>query len=160
MHLCPTVSACWSESSKQIKVPSPGDDEKYQVFGSVAYRTGDLIYSQEDNKSTIEYLHHIEQLFVRWPDRPIVLIPDNYSVHLAKKVKELERKHFGRFMQGFLPTYSPTLNPIEMLWRQVRRWVTDNYRFETLTDLKEAAQDTFDALARAPSRVLSTIGGG
>ena len=96
------------------------DDEKYQVFVSVAYRTGDIIYSQEHNKSTIEYLDHIEQLFVRWPDRPIVLIRDNYSVRLAKKVKELVRKHFGRFMQVFLPTYSPTLNPIEMLWHELQ----------------------------------------
>ena len=96
------------------------DDEKYQVFGSVAYRTGDIIYSQEHNKSTIEYLDHIEQLFVLWPDRPIVLIRDNYSVRLAKKVKELVRKHFGRFMQVFLPTYSPTLNPIEMLWHELQ----------------------------------------
>lgn len=159
MHLCPTISACWSESGKQLKVVSPGDDEKYQVFGSVDCRTGDLIYSQQDRKRTVEYLAHIEQILARWPDRPIVLICDNYSVHLAKKVKELERKHFGRFMQVLLPTYSPTLNPIEMLWRQVRRWVTHNYRFDTLADLKQAACSTFDALGHVPSRVLSIIGG-
>lgn len=159
MHLCPTISACWSEFGKQINVLSPGDDEKYQVFGSVDWRTGDLVFSQQDRKSNIEYLAHIEQLLARWPDRPIVLICDNYSVHLAKKVKELERKHFGRFMQVFLPTYSPTLNPIEMLWRQVRRWVTHNYRFETLNDLKDAARSTFDSLIGAPWRVLSIIGG-
>lgn len=159
MHLCPTTNACWSESGKQLKVLSPGDDEKYQVFGSVDYRTGDLIVNQEERKSTVEYISHIEQLLARWPDRPIVLICDNYSVHLAKKVKELERKQFGRFMQVFLPTYSPTLNPIEMLWRQVRRLVTHNYRFETLADLKQAAYCTFQMLAGAPSRVLSIIGG-
>lgn len=159
MHLCPTISACWSESGKQIKVTSPGDDEKYQVFGSVDYRSGDLVFSQEDSKTTTEYIAHIEQLLARWSERPIILICDNYSVHLAKKVKELERKHFGRFMQVTLPTYSPTLNAIEMLWRYVRRLVTHNYRFQTLAELKDAAYSTFDVLAHTPDRVLSIIGG-
>jgi len=157
MHLCPTTSACWSEAGKQVEIQSPGDDEKYQVFGSVNYRTGELIFNQEDHKATSEFVFHVEQLLARWQDRPIIVICDNYQVHKTKIVKELERRHFGRLMLVYLPTYSPHLNPIEMLWRHVRRLVTHNYRFPTLADLRQAV---YNALEELPSlSVLSIIGG-
>ena len=53
--------------------------------------------------------------------RPCVVVVDNYSVHHAAPVKaatpDLERRGVSFF---FLPPYSPELNPIEPVWRQVK----------------------------------------
>jgi transposase len=64
----------------------------------------------------------------------------------------------GRLVLLYLPTYSPWLNPIEMLWRQFRREVTHCELFATLTALLQAAQDFFDRYNRCPAHVLSIIG--
>ncbi len=64
----------------------------------------------------------------------------------------------GRLVLLYLPTYSPWLNPIEMLWRHFRREVTHCELFETVKALLQATQDFFDRHNRTPERVLSIIG--
>jgi transposase len=58
----------------------------------------------------------------------------------------------------YLPTYSPWLNPSEMVWRHVRREVTHGELFPTLAVLLQAAQEFFDRYHQCPHRVLSIIG--
>ena len=64
----------------------------------------------------------------------------------------------GRLVLLYLPTYSPWLNPIEMLWRHFRREVTHGELFEDMDALLKAAQDFFDRHNLIPDRVLSIIG--
>ena len=155
----PTITSCWSPSSEQVNVESAGNDEKHQLFGSVDYRTGDIIFSDQQRKRTSEYISHLEQILAKYPDRPIILITDNYQIHKTKAVKELERRHFGRLLQVYLPTYSPHLNPIEMLWRHVRRLVTHNYKFDTIAAVIEAVRRVLEQLSKHADQVLSIIGG-
>lgn len=63
-----------------------------------------------------------------------------------------------RLVLLYLPTYSPWLNPIEMLWRHFQREVTHCELFETLETLLLAAQNFFDRYNLCPQRVLSIIG--
>jgi transposase len=58
----------------------------------------------------------------------------------------------------YLPTYSPWLNPIEMLWRHFRREVTHCELFESLDALLKAAHAFFDRYNQRTERVLSIIG--
>lgn len=64
----------------------------------------------------------------------------------------------GRLVLLYLPTYSPWLNPIEMLWRHFRREVTHCELFQTVKVLIEAAYDFFARYNRCPELVLSIIG--
>jgi transposase len=64
----------------------------------------------------------------------------------------------GRLVLLYLPTYSPWLNPIEMLWRQFRREMTHNELFPTVKSLLAAARNFFDRYNREPARTLSVIG--
>jgi hypothetical protein len=53
--------------------------------------------------------------------KPLVVILDNATVHTAKKLKpywELLAENGMQFY--FLPTYSPELNRIDMLWRKMK----------------------------------------
>lgn len=55
-------------------------------------------------------------------------------------------------------TYSPWLNPIEMLWRHFRREVTHRELFQTVQALLTATRDFFNRYNCTPDRVLSIIG--
>jgi DDE superfamily endonuclease len=57
-----------------------------------------------------------------------------------------------------VPTYSPWLNPIEMLWRQFRREVTHGALLASLDGLLQAAHACFDRDNQGPERVFSSIG--
>lgn len=64
----------------------------------------------------------------------------------------------GRLVLLYLPTYSPWLNPIEMLWYHFRREVTRCEIFENMKVLLAAAKECFDRFNQRPQQLLSVIG--
>lgn len=63
---------------------------------------------------------------------------DNASSHKSHKVKQFVSKCKDRLELLFLPPYSPDLNPIERVWKNLRYHVTHNIYFETLEFLENA----------------------
>ena len=93
--------------------------------------------------------HPAERVYVAW---------DNANTHQEEEVDAVVRGAAGRLVLLYLPTYSPWLNPIEMLWRHFRREVTHCELFESVKALLSAAQDFFDHYNLCPQRILSVIG--
>jgi transposase len=83
---------------------------------------------------------------------------DNASMHQDDEVEEIVRGAAGRLVLLYLPTYSPWLNPIEMLWRHFRREVTHCELYETVKALIEASYDFFKRFNKTPEKTLSIIG--
>ncbi len=83
---------------------------------------------------------------------------DNATTHEDDEVDAVVQAAGGRLVLLYLPTYSPWLNPIEMLWRHFRREVTHCELFETMQALLAAARDCFDRFNRCPHSILSVIG--
>jgi tRNA U34 5-methylaminomethyl-2-thiouridine-forming methyltransferase MnmC len=72
-------------------------------------------------------------------ERPCVVVVDNYAVHRGPAVREarpaLEAAGGAWF---YLPPYSPELNPIEAVWRQVKYQELPRRSYTTAVDLKDA----------------------
>ena len=83
---------------------------------------------------------------------------DNANTHEDEEVEAVVREAAGRLVLLYLPTYSPWLNPIEMLWRHFRREVTHCELFEHIQALVTAAQEFFARYNQHPERILSIIG--
>jgi putative transposase len=64
----------------------------------------------------------------------------------------------GRLVLLYLPTYSPWLNPIDILWRHFRREVTHCELFPSVRELLEAAKSFFDRYNNMKDRILTIIG--
>jgi len=56
------------------------------------------------------------------PNKRIILILDNFSSHRSKLVREFAEGH--NITLVFLPPYSPDLNPIEQIWRAIKREIS------------------------------------
>lgn len=93
--------------------------------------------------------HPTGMMYVAW---------DNADTHEDDEIEEVVRTAAGRLVLLYLPTYSPWLNPIEMLWRHFRREVTHGELFETKQALLAAAQEFFDRYNQCPEKILSIIG--
>ncbi len=50
----------------------------------------------------------------------VYLIVDGHRIHRAKKVQEFVRTSQGRLTLVLLPSYSPELNPDELVWHHVK----------------------------------------
>lgn len=81
--------------------------------------------------------------------RPCVVVLDNYSVHHSHAVKDdlpdltASNVHFC-----YLPPYSPELNPIEPVWRQVKYQDMPQRSHPTDTALQAAVETAFTTRAR------------
>ena len=60
---------------------------------------------------------------------------DNSNTHEDDEIEEVLRGAAGRLVPLYLPTYSPWLNPIEMLRRHFRREVTHCEHFPSIEAL-------------------------
>jgi len=75
--------------------------------------------------------------------RKMVLITDNAKYHHAILHREWREEHTDRFVLDFLPPYSPDLNPIERVWKVVRRICLHNRYFHTLKDVEKVVETQF-----------------
>jgi transposase len=100
----------------------------------------------------------LQAVIDRHPTGTISMAWDNADTHADHEVEAGVRAAAGRLVLRYLPTYSPWLNPIELLWRQFRREVTHGERFASLDALLKAAHAFFDRYNQRTERVLSIIG--
>ena len=100
----------------------------------------------------------LEALLEKHPRATVYVAWDNSNTHEDDEIEAVLRGAAGRLVLLYLPTYSPWLNPIEMLWRHFRREVTHCELFPNIKALIAAAYDFFERYNRCPWRVLSIIG--
>ena len=148
----------WSPKAQQVMIPTPRQPEKRYGIGAVNYHTGEAIVQFRRRKRRQEIAQLLEALLAKHPAGTIYVAWDNASTHEDDEVEAVVRAAAGRLVLLYLPTYSPWLNPIEMLWRHFRREVTHCELFASVKALLAAAADFFTRYNRDPRHTLSVIG--
>jgi transposase len=154
----PTLRAMWGPKGQQIMIPTPGQPKTHYGLGAVNYHTGETVVLIRKRKRRREVAELLQSLLDKHPTGTIYVAWDNFIAHQDDEVEAVVRSAAGRLVLLYLPTYSPWLNPIEMLWRHFRREVTHGELFQTVKVLIEAANDFFFRYNRCPEKVLSIIG--
>ena len=148
----------WSPKGQQVMIPTPAQPTKHYGIGAVDYYTGETVVLVKRRKRRKEIAELLDALVEKHPTGTIYVAWDNAGTHEDDEVEVAVRAAAGRLVLLYLPTYSPWLNPIEMLWRQFRREVTHNELFQTVKSLLAAAREFFDRYNQEPCRILSVIG--
>lgn len=148
----------WSPVGQQIMIPTPQQPYKRYGLGAVDYHTGRTVVLFRRRKRRLEVAELLQALLDKHPEGSIYVAWDNSNTHEDDEVEAVLRAAAGRLVLLYLPTYSPWLNPIEMLWRHFRREVTHCELFASVKALLAAAQNFFDCYNCHPERVLSIIG--
>ena len=154
----PTLRAMWSPKGQQVMIRTPGQPTRHYGIGAVNYHTGERVVIFRKRKRRREIAELLEALLDKHPTGTIYVAWDNADTHQDDEVEGVVQAAAGRLVLLYLPTYSPWLNPIEMLWRHFRREVTHCELFETVKALLTAAQDFFDRYNCCPHHLLSIIG--
>jgi transposase len=154
----PTLKAMWSPEGQQVMIPTPAQPKKRYGIGAVNYHTGESVVLIRRRKRRREVAELLEALLEKHPRGIVHVGWDNSNTHEDEEIEAVLRGAAGRLVLLYLPTYSPWLNPIEMLWRHFRREVTHCELFPNIKKLVEAAYDFFARYNRCPWRTLSIIG--
>jgi transposase len=148
----------WSPVGQQVMIPTPAQPTKHYGIGAVNYHTGETVVLLKRHKRRREIAELLQALVDKHPTGTIYVAWDNACTHEDDEVEMVVRAAAGRLVLLYLPTYSPWLNPIEMLWRHFRREVTHCELFQTVKALLVAAREFFDRYNQDPCRILSIIG--
>jgi transposase len=164
LNLLPGILRCWTLRGSQRKITTPGVNVKRYGFGAVNYVTGKTLYRIEEHKNSDGFCAFVKQFMqtvTQSPDylgQKIVLVVDNFIIHHSQKTLKFLDQYVDQLVLFALPTYSPWLNLIELLWKHLRRKVTHNHLFETIAQLVQAVCSFLKALNRTPQLTLSIIG--
>lgn len=147
LHWCPDIGSVYTVEGQQIKVRSPGyQNPWYALFGSLLYPSGEGVYTIHTNKRHQEVATHLQLLIDLDPNVFWFVVLDNASAHTTQKLEAFAQQNQNRLELVFLPTYSPHLNLIEILWRFMRGQVTRNHFFESLVAEAEAVVNWLNKL--------------
>lgn len=104
------------------------------------------------------HLRHVGRVYPKEEHSEVVLLIDNAPWHAGRVIDEAlgENPHL-RLKR--LPSYSPQLNPIERLWKALRRRATHNRLFDALADLKKSLRASLCYFQTMRGRVKTLLRG-
>ena len=117
MSWLPTLRKMWSPKGQQVMIPTPGQPKTQYGLGAINYQTGETVVIIRKRKRRKEVAELLQALLDKHPKETIYVAWDNAITHQDDEVEAVVRGAAGRLILLYLPTYSPWLNPIEMLWR-------------------------------------------
>jgi len=109
-----------------------------------------MVYRKKFNgKLFIEFLRRL----TRDVHRPVYAIADQHKVHTSAKVEDWLRQHAQQIRLFFLPTYSPELNPDEMVNNDVKSEVLGRNRPRNAKELVRKVRSSLQSRQKRPSYV-------
>lgn len=102
-----------------------------------------------NSKAFIEFLKRL----IKQIKGKIFLIVDQYSVHKSKEVEEWLSKHKSRIELFFLPTYSPDLNPDELLNNDLKSSIYKSKRPSDKKELKSMLVNKMKSFQKNPEKI-------
>jgi transposase len=118
----------WQFADEQISIAA-AKGRSINCFGLLS-RDNELIYKTTEKIINAAFvLTFLDELSLKIT-KPTVIVLDNARIHTARKIKERLKYWQQRGLYIFyLPPYSPHLNIIERLWRELKqRWLKpENY---------------------------------
>ncbi len=89
--------------------------------------------------------------------RPVILVWDRLPAHRSGKVQAFLKSERSWISEERLPPYSPTLNPVELLWANLDSTVLANTSVDDLTDLAQRARRGVAKLQKRPTVGISFL---
>ncbi len=113
---------------------------------------GQLYYTVREGPVTAEVFRKFLERIAEEADRKILLVVDNCSIHRARIIQEWLEENQAAVELYFQPTYSPQVNPVELLWALVKRRVSRELS-KTEEQLRDNLEAAFQSLKKAPEQV-------
>ena len=131
--------------------------ERLNWDGADDFSHGRCLLWQDGGCNTEQTICFLTQLaaWVGPTTRPVVIVWDGAPWHRSQRVQEAAT-NLG-FTLRPLPAYSPDLNPIEGLWKWLRKEVTQLHSYDTLGALSAACLAFIDRINAHPLHIISRL---
>ena len=153
-----TLTYTWAPVGEQPTVPTSGIRKGYKVFGLIDYFSGNFFYKTLDGRFNSEsYKAFLWDILIK-TKKNIILIQDGARYHTSAAMKSFFEQFRHRLTVYQLPPYSPDFNPIEKLWKNVKKDEIHLHYFPDFDSLKQKVQVALLHFADKQKDILELFG--
>ena len=146
-HHNAVISYGWIKKGEDFEILCNSGRHRLNINGAVDIENLDVITRTCDWVNADSICELLRAIKSKNPDdKKITLIMDNAAYNRSDKVKILAKKLGISLFH--LPPYSPNLNPIERLWKFMKKKVLYNKYYERLSDFEKACMDFFRGIRK------------
>jgi transposase len=135
-------------------VNTAGKRQGAKVVGVIEYFTGRFwsqgLEGRLNSEASIAFLTGV----LPQTTQPIMLIQDGAQEHTSAAMQRFFALHTARLTVFQLPSYSPDDNPLEKLWKKVKKAGTHLQDFPTFEALTDTVEQALLKLAKTPKEIL------
>lgn len=153
-----SLSYTWAVRGHQPEVPTTGIRKAYKVFGAVEALSGRLFYQATEARFNSDTYQQFLQRIMAQTQQHLFIIQDGARYHTSKATRTFFETHQRRLTCCQLPSYSPDFNPIEHLWKTVKKEATHNQYFPTFDQLIDSVETALHFLRRHRQQVRQILG--
>lgn len=153
-----SLSYTWARKGQQPTVKTSGRRKGYKIFGLIDYLSGAFFYKAHTGKFNSESYQAFLAEVLAQTDQHLILIQDGARYHTSKATTQFFAQHQQRLTVYQLPAYSPQFNPIEYLWRNIKKQATHLRYFPTFADLMHKVDQKLRYFANTPKSILRLMG--
>ena len=142
---------CWCEKGIRLSVPCHHIREYRYAYGAVEPLTGDGYFLVMPYCNTVCMSIFLKQLSEKYEDDIILLCCDGAAWH---KYAGLEQP--DNIVLFHIPPYTPEMNPIEQIWKEI--WKR-GFRNEVFSTLEKVVDRLCDTICSLNNEIISSITG-
>lgn len=133
--------SCWAPSPIRPKVALALVREYVYAYAALSPMDGSLDWMIAERMNTEMMNQFLDMIEDRYPKEHIAMVLDGASSHRSKDLRFRDHVSLIR-----LPPYSPELNPVELLWDELREKEFANKVFASLPAVESQLAHGMDAL--------------
>jgi hypothetical protein len=148
----PYLARVWARRGVDLRVPAPGQAKKVAMLGVLDWAGRTLLVQTSATKRSTDFIALLQTLD-RWygpkpgaPIRPVVLVLDNGPIHVSKLTLQALAARAHWLTVEWLPKYAPELNPIEVVWHDLKAYHLAHHTFTDAAALDQAIHKAVMAL--------------
>jgi len=122
--------------------------ENFYVYGAVEPITGESFFLELPQLNTTNFQIFLNEFAHRYQDTLNIVLMDNGSCHTAKSLVLP-----ANVVCLFMPPYSPELNPIERLWRDMK----DQLAWLLVTQIEALAEHVERIIRQYSKRLIQSL---
>lgn len=153
-----SLSYTWALVGHQPVVKTAGRHKAYNVFGFIDFFSGHLFYDGHQGRFNSESYQAFLEKVLTQTNQPLIIIQDGAKYHISKATQHFFATHSERITVYQLPSYSPDYNPIEFLWKNVKKRSTHNRYFPEFEGVVLSVEEALAYLVRHPQQVRNLMG--
>jgi transposase len=154
--LNPVLASGWIKKGEDFSVKTNSGRQRVNINGAVELGSLDVIArtcKTVNQGSICELLRVIRR---KNPDeKHLYLVLDNARYNRAGSVRKLAKNLRIKIL--YLPPYSPNLNPIERLWKFMKKKIMANEHYETIADFRSALSEFFRGIRKYRSELETLL---